>query len=334
MSRIWIGLILVLTTAVGTGGAQQPGAPAGPRPGAVTKPAATPAATTPAAGSETLTVLKAGTPEHVRVICRVSHVPVSAVAQTIGKLLRGEGQLIPSGGQPERAAPARSVVLVPDVLGNLLLLAGPPDAVKEVQRLIEELDQPPGMLVLEVVVGEAPVSQETPAAGSREAEGKPSAGGPAAQVRAVERPPKMEIIGRGRLTAMNNQSSQIQIGTRVPPVAGTSSPSTPGRASEVSAESVGLTLAVTPRIIPGAVVMEIDVIQSQLGPDSESVTIGFSGNQPLRSAKIDTTVAKTTVRIADGQAMVLGSIARTGKPDKELLIVVTPHIIQAGGAKP
>lgn len=74
-------------------------------------------------------------------------------------------------------------------------------------------------------------------------------------------------------------------------------------------------------------------MQSQLGPENESVTIGFQGNQLIRSAKIDTTMAQTTVRIADGQPMVLGSIARAGKPDKELLIVVTPHIIQPGGAK-
>ena len=189
------------------------------------------------------------------------------------------------------------------------------------------------MLVLEVVVGEAPVSLETPSAGSRKAEGRPPTAGAAAQVRDLERPPQMEIIGRGRLTTMDNQTAQIQIGTRVPPFAGIASPAAPGRASGVSAESVGLTLAVVPRIIPGAVVMQIDVLQSQLGPENEGVTIGFSGNQSVRSAKIDTTVAKTTVRIADGQAMALGSIARAGKPDKELWIVVTPHIVQAGEAK-
>jgi type II secretory pathway component GspD/PulD (secretin) len=277
-------------------------------------------------------VLKAGTPEHARVICRLNHVPAFSMAQTINQLLRGEGQLPPSGERAEKAATARSVVLVPESIGNRLLIAGPPDAVEEVRRLIEELDQPPGMLVLEVVLGEAPVSQEKPA-GSRKSERKPSSAGPAAQVRVVERPPQMETIGRGRLTTMDNQPAQIQIGTRVPGFRGASAPSSPGQAGQMSLENVGLTLAVTPRIIPGAVVMEIDVTQSQLGPENESVTVGIAGNQLVRSAKIDTTMAQTTVRIRDGESMVLGSIARAGKPDKELLIVVTPHIVEVGGAK-
>ncbi len=59
---------------------------------------------------------------------------------------------------------------------------------------------------------------------------------------------------------------------------------------------------------------------------------GSRGSDVVRSAKIDTTMAQTTVRIRDGESMVLGSIARAGKPDKELLIIVTPHIVQPGGA--
>ena len=196
MSRIWIGLIAVMATAVTTVGAQQPGTVA-PRPEAAAAPPGSSSASAPArggsasssgaaskprtpprvqaaAGAETLPVLKAGTPEHARVICRVDHVPVSVVARTIGQLLHGEGQLVQPGGAAAQPVATRTVVLVPEAVGNRLLLAGPPDAVEEVRRLIEELDQPKAMLVLEVVVGEAPVSPEKRAIGSRKDERTPS----------------------------------------------------------------------------------------------------------------------------------------------------------------
>jgi Flp pilus assembly secretin CpaC len=39
--------------------------------------------------------------------------------------------------------------------------------------------------------------------------------------------------------------------------------------------------------------------------------------------------------IPDGKTIILGSIARQGKTDKELVIILTPHIIPPeGGRKP
>jgi type II secretory pathway component GspD/PulD (secretin) len=53
----------------------------------------------------------------------------------------------------------------------------------------------------------------------------------------------------------------------------------------------------------------------------------------IRSPRIDTTTIQTTIRIPDGQTAVLGSSARESKSGKEMLIVVTPHIIGLGEAK-
>jgi Flp pilus assembly secretin CpaC len=40
------------------------------------------------------------------------------------------------------------------------------------------------------------------------------------------------------------------------------------------------------------------------------------------------------VRVPDGQTIILGSVPQHGKSNKELLIIVTPHIIRAEDAKP
>ncbi len=346
MSRTWISLAIVLTAVAGTVCAQQPAVPAAASPApafAASSPAPAKPARVPrgpaAAESETLVVLKAGTSEHVRVICRLNG-PAMNMANTINQLFRGEGQLLHSGGQGAKGATARTVVLVPDPVGNRLVIAGPPDAVREVQQLVEELDQPAGMVVLEMASGEAPAGHEKPSAGSGKSEGKRAAPAPAAQLRVVERPPQMETIGRVRVTTLDNQTAYIQIGSRVPGFHSAPAPPPPRQPGQpagtgnsfVPLENVGLTLGVTPRIIPGAVVMEIDVTQSQVGPENESVAVGLAGKDVVRSAKIDTTMTQTTVRIRDGESMVLGSIARAGKPDKELLIIVTPRIVEPGGA--
>jgi hypothetical protein len=73
--------------------------------------------------------------------------------------------------------------------------------------------------------------------------------------------------------------------------------------------------------------MEIDVEKSQLGPEQEGVPIAVAGSQVVRAPRIETTLMQTTVRAADGQTIVLGSVAARGKQDKELVIVLTPHVV-------
>lgn len=53
----------------------------------------------------------------------------------------------------------------------------------------------------------------------------------------------------------------------------------------------------------------------------------------VRSPRIENTTVQTTVTIPDAQTMNLGSIAQKGKSDKELVIIVTPHIFGLEEAK-
>jgi Flp pilus assembly secretin CpaC len=45
-------------------------------------------------------------------------------------------------------------------------------------------------------------------------------------------------------------------------------------------------------------------------------------------------MVQTTITIPDGQTIVLGSVPRQGKTDKELVIIVTPHVIRPGDTAP
>jgi hypothetical protein len=79
--------------------------------------------------------------------------------------------------------------------------------------------------------------------------------------------------------------------------------------------------------------MQVDVEQSQLGPENEGTPISVAGDKIIRSPRIDATTCQTTINIPDGKTIILGSVARQGKGDKELVIILTPHILAAQDAK-
>ena len=106
-----------------------------------------------------------------------------------------------------------------------------------------------------------------------------------------------------------------------------------GEVRSSSPDNVGLILGVTPRIGPdGTVTMQVDAEQSQLGPEKEGIPISVVGDKVIRAPWTDVTVVQTTVKIPDGQTMILGS-ARQGKGDMELVIIITPHVLGLEEAK-
>jgi len=177
-----------------------------------------------------------------------------------------------------------------------------------------------------------------------------------ALVRALRESRRIDVLSRPQVMTLDNQPAFIQVGQRVPRITGT----TINQFSQVNTidlENVGLILGVTPRISPeGMVVMEIDAEKSNLGPDAEGIPISISSTDDvIRSPRINTTRAQTTVSAADGQTIVLGglitkektAIARrvpllsdipilghlfrydaTVNRRTELLIILTPHVVR------
>ncbi|MFZ5833691.1 MAG: secretin N-terminal domain-containing protein [Planctomycetota bacterium] len=286
-----------------------------------------------ARAAEPLQVLKSGD-EHTRLIYRAKALPAMELENTLKQLFQSEAELRSSADSDAPRAPSARVAVAPSAVSNVLIISGPPDAVAEVRSLLEGLDQPTGQIMLDVEIGEAPMGEETAEAGAR-SDGAQPADASTQQQRWTERPAKMETIGRVRLTTLDNQPAFAQMGARVPRVVGVSK-SGDGEVRSTTLENVGLIVGVTPRITPdGAVVMEIDAEQSQLGPESEGIPIESRGDKVVRTPRIDTTTVQSTVTVSDGQTVVLASVARTrmGESDKALVIVVTPHIVVPDGVK-
>jgi hypothetical protein len=80
-------------------------------------------------------------------------------------------------------------------------------------------------------------------------------------------------------------------------------------------QNVGLILGVTPRVADdGRVAMEIDVEKSEVGPEAEGIPISvLTTGDVIRSPRINTTTASTTVSALTGQTIVLGGLITSNK---------------------
>ena len=132
-------------------------------------------------------------------------------------------------------------------------------------------------------------------------------------IRALQEKRRVDILSRPHIMTLDNQSAFVQVGARVPRITGTSTNQT-GQTNQIEMEDVGLMLGVTPRVSPDKmVVMEIDVEKSELGPEAEGIPVSISEGQVIRSPRINTTFAQTTVSAADGQTVVLGGLITSNK---------------------
>ncbi len=174
-------------------------------------------------------------------------------------------------------------------------------------------------------------------------------------IRALKECRRLDVLARPQVMTLDNQPAFVQVGQEVPTIRGTQINET-GQVNNIEYANVGLILGVTPRISPdGLVVMEIDAVNSEVGPEAEGIPISISATgDVIRSPRINTIRAQTTVSAVDGQTIVLGGLINTSKSKVhrrvpvlaaipvlgnlfrydnvqterfELLIIMTPHIV-------
>jgi type II secretory pathway component GspD/PulD (secretin) len=324
MFRVSVACVVVLSMVCGIAWAAEepaggPSRRAGIPFGASKAPVPRPAPTVPAEAVP-FVAAKDGAAGHVRTVLELRASPAHDIAKTLNQLFRAEGEAVRGG---EKTA---FVVIVPEVVSNRLLLSGPPEALREVERLVRELDQPASMVLLEVVLGEAPVQPKGPEAVEKSE--KPEK---AKALRVVDKPQKMEVIARSRLTTMSNQPAFLQVGSREARITG-SSMSTGGMVNQIALENVGWLVSMTPRVgSDGAVTMELDVEDSRLAPTEQGVIIVVpKDGEPVRSPRIETMMLQGTVRVQNGQTITMAANSRNAKPGTERLIAITARILPGG----
>ena len=173
-----------------------------------------------------------------------------------------------------------------------------------------------------------------------------------ATLRAIAQAGKAQLLSRPSVLARNNQPATIQIGQDVPLITNVRFDTFGNAINTVSYQPVGIILKVTPFITSeGLVQMIVQPSTSSIDP-SQSIPISTGVNAPV----IDVRSADTVVLTPDGQTVVIGGLMESDSGETvskvpvlgdipllgnlfrhktssdaktELLIFLTPHVIQA-----
>ena len=129
-------------------------------------------------------------------------------------------------------------------------------------------------------------------------------------IRALQESRRLDVLSRPQVRTLDNQPAFIQVGQRVPRIVATNLTEGGLQTNSVELENVGLIIGVTPRISPdGTVVMEIDAEKSSLGLEQDGIPITVSlDGSVIRSPRINTTTAQTTVSAASGETIIIGGL--------------------------
>ena len=234
----------------------------------------------------------------------------------------------------------REVVIVSEPTSNTLLLSASPRYYDVIAQMIEELDQPPPQVLIQVLLAEVSIDNTnefgidwrvTDTWQSHEVTGgtaplfAASAGlqlNPGFQVsvtggdvnfllRAMESQGRLELLSRPQILASDNQQATINIGQRVPFITNSRVTDEGTTINTIQYEQVGIILDVIPRINPdGFVNLEVRPEISSI--DDSTVPISEGVNAII----INSRSAETTVTVQDGHTIIIGGLITTTDRDR------------------
>ena len=253
-------------------------------------------------------------------VVRLSNAPAMQLSQTLSTLLNAETL----AGRPNVTA---GPVIVPDVVSNALIIAGPAESVREVEKLVDRLDRAAVMIRLEVVMGDVPTTDLPAKAGAKADREEVRA----SVVAAEEAQKNMEILFHAQLTTLDNQPASLQVGRRESTITSVNV-SPMGQASSVTPQNLGTMLRITPRAnSDGVVAMNVDVEDSRLAPANEGAPIFVPNKgEPIRAPIVENLVVQSTIKVANGQTVLLCDMSRPAKNGKQRVILVTVHVFPVG----
>jgi len=220
-----------------------------------------------------------------------------------------------------------SVVAEPNT--NSLIIAAPPEYALLLRQLIHDLDQAPPQVLIEAIVAEVALDAERklgfewtwtehPHFGSGDLTGTIGSGlGLATEtlglrysiagaslntlLHALATDDKVTILSTPRIFTSNNRQAEINISTQTPYVASVRTTDT-SETFGVQYLDVGVILRVTPQIAPdGTVTMQVTQEANEL--------LGFEDfGGVVKAPTVARRSAQATIRVADGQTVILGGI--------------------------
>lgn len=214
-------------------------------------------------------------------------------------------------------------------VSNTLLISASPRYYAEVERIIKELDAPPPQVLIQVLLAEVTLTDETDFGfdwNFRTDSGSSTVNvgtrfGIAADIasggfgvsvtgsdlefflRALKAQNRMQVLQRPQVVSVDNQPAEINVGQRVPFVSSSRVDVNGGVFNTISYENVGIILTVTPRISPdGFVRMVVSPEVSSIADSTVQISEG------LNAIVVNSRAATTTVTVQDGHTAIIGGL--------------------------
>jgi type II secretion system protein D len=127
-------------------------------------------------------------------------------------------------------------------------------------------------------------------------------------IRALEANSNAQVLSRPSILAVDNQIAEITVGQLVPRSQGVSFSQLGQAFPQIADTPVGIILSVIPRITPeGKIIMELIANNSALSDQSVPIFVNADGST-VDSPIINQSRAQTTVKVPDGQTIVVGGM--------------------------
>jgi len=219
---------------------------------------------------------------------------------------------------------------------NTLLLSASPRYFQIVEEMIQELDQPPPQVRVQVLLAEVTLDDKselgvdwnyTHTFNDNVLNAGTSFGVSASDtgfsisitggdvrffLRALQSQGRLQVLSRPQILTSDNQRGEVTVGKRVPFVRESRITESGTTLSTIQYEDVGINLYVTPRINPdGFVRLEVEPEISSLSESTVQVSEG------VNAIIVNNRSAKTTVTVQDGHTIIIGGLITTKDENRE-----------------
>lgn len=247
----------------------------------------------------------------------------------------------------------REVAVVAEQRTNALLVSASPRYYEQIIAIVQQLDQPPPQVLIQVLLAEVTLDDDTDLGfeWTLDAEvgdlgdlvtgtdfgvstAQSTFGGFSATVtggdlsfmfRALQSQGRLEVLSRPQILASDNQPASINVGQSVPFITNSRITDNGDTINTIQYQDVGVILEVTPRI------NEDGFVQMDVRPEISSIadsTVPIS--ETVNATIFNQRTAETTISVKDGHTIVIGGLINTTDSLRENKVPLLGDIPLAG----
>jgi Bacterial type II/III secretion system short domain/Bacterial type II and III secretion system protein len=218
--------------------------------------------------------------------------------------------------------------------GSFLLLSGRPAVIQEIMGLLNQLDQGPRQVAIEVFIAELP-SPKAESGAPLTLDPKEFTG-PSRDVferlAELKRKGALGTLKHLHVTALESQPASVMIGESKPIVMATNRTPMGLTSRSISMREVGTTAKVLARVSPdNQVLVDLDLSDARMhAPETGAVIGADEQGAPIHATEIVTASLKTKLTIPAGYAVAAEGVQTSTKAGPvQMLVIVAARLVQA-----